>query len=528
MYYPKQAEWAAQADELRPQMFHQTVTPRRLVRTVADAAAYQGVRVEEAAPLADFINAAEPRWLAKDFAFTCDFGTHCVGRVELEIATTARMDAPLRLELKFAECPYELHRDFDSYHGELARGWLQEHLLVVDAPVPDKIVLPRRYAFRYLRVALRQGAPGYQVRFRRVACVTETSADWAALPPAPDAMAAIDRRVREAGLLTLANCMQSVFEDGPKRDRRLWLGDLRLQALANYRSFRNFSLVKRSLLYLAAAADDDGLMAASCYPRGAAVLPDCQIYDYALLFGDVVLDYLRASGDAAFAKEMLPAALRQCELALARFPQDAYDGKGSLWLFIDWQDGLNKNCAAHGLTCYAFARVIELAQALGEAERAAPYAAALAKMRAAGRARWFDAALGLFVDEGQVSFAAQLWCALGGVVDEETARGALRRVIALFRDPGAAAALPGGAIPGGRVVGPGGPFLYNQMAIALEKLGLAGDARELTRDYWGKMVERGFDTFWEVFVPEDPLRSPYRDCLINSCCHAWSTPVCGV
>ena len=27
--------------------------------------------------------------------------------------------------------------------------------------------------------------------------------------------------------------MQDVFEDGPKRDRRLWLGDLRLEALAN-------------------------------------------------------------------------------------------------------------------------------------------------------------------------------------------------------------------------------------------------------------------------------------------------------
>jgi hypothetical protein len=27
--------------------------------------------------------------------------------------------------------------------------------------------------------------------------------------------------------------MQEVFEDGPKRDRRLWLGDLRLQALVN-------------------------------------------------------------------------------------------------------------------------------------------------------------------------------------------------------------------------------------------------------------------------------------------------------
>jgi hypothetical protein len=36
-------------------------------------------------------------------------------------------------------------------------------------------------------------------------------------------------------------------EDGPKRDRRLWLGDLRLEALANYETYRNFDLVKRSL-----------------------------------------------------------------------------------------------------------------------------------------------------------------------------------------------------------------------------------------------------------------------------------------
>ncbi|WP_390580761.1 hypothetical protein [Paenibacillus illinoisensis] len=33
------------------------------------------------------------------------------------------------------------------------------------------------------------------------------------------------------------DCMQSVFEDCPKRDRRLWIGDLRLQALVNYETF---------------------------------------------------------------------------------------------------------------------------------------------------------------------------------------------------------------------------------------------------------------------------------------------------
>lgn len=44
-------------------------------------------------------------------------------------------------------------------------------------------------------------------------------------------------RLDRVSLRTLQNCMQTVFEDGPKRDRRLWLGDLRLQALANYETY---------------------------------------------------------------------------------------------------------------------------------------------------------------------------------------------------------------------------------------------------------------------------------------------------
>ena len=43
---------------------------------------------------------------------------------------------------------------------------------------------------------------------------------------------------------TLKNCMQRVFEDGPKRDRRLWIGDLRLLALTDYATFNNTALIK--------------------------------------------------------------------------------------------------------------------------------------------------------------------------------------------------------------------------------------------------------------------------------------------
>jgi hypothetical protein len=48
------------------------------------------------------------------------------------------------------------------------------------------------------------------------------------------------------------NCMQEVFEDGPKRDRRLWLGDLRLQALVNDVTFGHHDLVRRCLYLLPA------------------------------------------------------------------------------------------------------------------------------------------------------------------------------------------------------------------------------------------------------------------------------------
>ncbi|MFR6136264.1 MAG: hypothetical protein ACLUI0_06370 [Blautia massiliensis (ex Durand et al. 2017)] len=58
------------------------------------------------------------------------------------------------------------------------------------------------------------------------------------------------KKLDRVSLRTLQNCMQDVFEDGPKRDRRLWLGDLRLQALANYETFKNYDLVKRCLYLL--------------------------------------------------------------------------------------------------------------------------------------------------------------------------------------------------------------------------------------------------------------------------------------
>ena len=46
--------------------------------------------------------------------------------------------------------------------------------------------------------------------------------------------------------------------------------------------------------------------------------------------------------------------------------------------------------------------------------------------------------------------------------------------------------------------------------------------KEYIKLIWGGMIELGADTFYEVYVPDDPEFSPYGDRKINSLCHAWS------
>ena len=40
--------------------------------------------------------------------------------------------------------------------------------------------------------------------------------------------------------------------------------------------------------------------------------------------------------------------------------------------------------------------------------------------------------------------------------------------------------------------------------------------------YWGGMLNKGADTFWEFYDPEDTNASPYGGKIIHSYCHAWS------
>lgn len=73
---------------------------------------------------------------------------------------------------------------------------------------------------------------------------------------------------------------------------------------------------------------------------------------------------------------------------------------------------------------------------------------------------------------------------------------------------------------------PGCPYAYHYVMEALLKCGMRQEARSLLTSYWGGMVNKGADTFWEVYDPNNDELSPYGFFPINSYCHAWScTPV---
>ena len=138
-----------------------------------------------------------------------------------------------------------------DYDGWISRGWIQEEFIHVDV-LPAELKLPRRYAFRYMEIEAIDTSLKWQLVVEDVSCTSVSAVRIEDVEPVKSDDEMI-RRLDRVSLRTLQNCMQSVFEDGPKRDRRLWLGDLRLQALANYETFHNMDLVKTMSVSLCSA-----------------------------------------------------------------------------------------------------------------------------------------------------------------------------------------------------------------------------------------------------------------------------------
>ncbi|RZM23883.1 MAG: glycoside hydrolase [Pedobacter sp.] len=511
VYRSLRQTWLKEAEALKPVLSETVKRPLNLVQLVKDQHAFQGWKAENAASVNDFYNTS----IKKQNTVILDFGEHMTGYFSFSLASlSGTPDAPVRFKLTFAEVPAEIATPYDPYKGELSRAWLQDETITV-MDIPTTVRISRRMACRYVKIELVGSSQYFDFKISDVKFTAVNSAKT--IPPAlARSTSSMIKNIDSIGLKTLKECMQTVYEDGPKRDRRLWIGDLYLESLANAYSFKNHDLTKRCLLLLAGLSDPDGKLVGTILESPT---PHPQVgqhlLDYSLLYNVTLKEYLTQTNDLETANSLWPVAKKQIEIVKTLINKngmmDYKRASKEWWLFFDWKDGLDKEVSLQGITIFALKQTYDLAKLLNRETEVKDIPAIITSMIKAAKQNLYDPKLGLFVSgpQKQLSYASQIWMVLAGVTNATESKNALTKIA---RMPNA--------------LKPGGPYLYHYYVEALIKTGMQMEAKDLIVSYWGGMLSKGADTFWEVYDPADEMVSPYKFAPINSYCHAWScTPV---
>lgn len=503
VYENFRADWLKKSQQYLPELQVKTKVPVQVVRMVKDSASYQHVKAEKISLPDEYYETP----LKSGEVQVIDFGGHVTGRVQFVIESNIPAHAPVQLKIKFAEVPAEMNASFESYQGTLSKAWLQEEIITM----PDTVLLPNRYAFRYVKFEILASAADMDFFVRDIKCFATTSAKKD-LFSETTLKEATFQTISEVSIKTLEECMQTVFEDGPKRDQRIWVGDLKLQALANYYSFGNFDLVKRGLYLYAATAAENGLVYGTIFEKPQPHPQKHFPIDYSLLYNSVLTDYYEASKDIRTLEDLWIVAKYQVLNVLPYISDNGiFIPSSDWWYFIDWNERLDKQVALQGVAIYSLAKTWELAQILNKKDELPRLPETIEKMKKAARETFYETGKMLFVSgpSKQVSTASQVWMILSGTVSPAEGKKLFEN---LKKEK--------------QVVLPVSPYLYHYVAEAMISCGMYQEAGELIKDYWGGMVKKGADTFWEVYDPENDFLSPYGSFMMNSYCHAWScTPV---
>ncbi len=487
-----------------PNLLKTKIEPVAITEVVEDPHGLNGYSAinsdKEIKQLADYT-------LKRDEAIILDLGDHYVGHFSLSIDSVGSpMDAPLYLQLKFAEVPAELATDSSAYDGWLSRSWIQEEFIHLDV-LPARLELPRRYSCRYIELKVLDTSPKWQASFSDPLFIAESCVSLDQLPKpviADEELASI----YQVSVKTLFDCMQEVFEDGPKRDRRLWIGDLRLQALANYATFGDLALTKRCLYLFGGMTTSEGKIPANVFTAPQLTPDDTFLFDYSLFFAVILADFYQQTKDSVVLQDLYPVAKKQMELALTCVDEEGRLNLLEEWpVFIDWSNEFEKSTAGQAVLIYAMKRFNQLAEQVKDPQLS-HYQETTEKLIAFAKQQLFDEEQKQFIIEttGEINVASQVWMVLAEVFDQPMNREILETMIAHH-------------FP---ITGIATPYMYHHVVEALFVAGLQEEAIQLMKNYWGKMIQLGADTFWEAFKPEEPDFSPYGSPIISSYCHAWS------
>lgn len=480
------------SDTYKRPLKHKRIEPQALAEVCADKSAFQGWKIKK---LSDI---SFPLTLEKE-EIIIDFGGHFTGYLNIELAGRPEHipDSPTNIAFSFAEMPIELAETAEDSENSLSVSWLQNDFKTI-AFMSYKGSLERRYSFRYLKLK-RTDSVRFAVDITALYIDAVSAVDIDDVLPlntTDSTLAAIDKIC----VNTLKECEQDVFEDGPKRDRRLWIGDLRLQALVDYVTFRNTDLIKRCIYLFAEHLNEKGLVPPCVFPDTPPYADQWFYLDYSLCFVLCLADYLENTGDKTLPEELYGIALHQIEYTDSVF--DRTTGIIDEGFFID-HGNYDRSTASLGYFAYVLRSMIGLSEKLGKP--ADKFKNILADVNSALLSKR-DGKTGLFTAKnGEISWQSQVWAALSGALSCEETKGLLKKTAEY--NPG---------------IHMSSPFMTHYYLEALYSCGMAETANEYIKSYWGAIINAGFDCCPECFDVTNDRVTPYSNPVLNSACHAWS------
>ncbi|GAX03934.1 alpha-L-rhamnosidase [Secundilactobacillus pentosiphilus] len=436
-----------------------------------------------------------------------DLGSLYVGRFSVDCsATGSPMDAPLLLNVRFAETRQELDVDASQVKSWLPLSWIQDETLHVDL-LPQQLAFPRRYSCRYICLEPVGQSLKWQPQFTQPQFTAESAVLNEQVAPLIQAPSWI-QQVDQACVATLRNTMQYVFEDGTKRDQRLWVSDFRIQARVNYVTFHNQTVPKRCLYLLGSFLDEDGRLPADVLTRlPQPVADDLFWFDYDLVFIMALAEYVSATADHDTAEALYPVAKRVMQFIESQLQADLTVGPRQD-IFVDWSTDFDKEAAVQAQVIMAVTSLIVLAKTVNDPD-ITHYQQLLTRLETSTRQVYYDAQQHLFTSgpKQEINPLSQVYMLLTDLLTEPEAQQVIDQLLSRFD---LARTLTT-------------PSTQGLLAEALFKHGRRKEALSGIKHYWTGMLKRGADTFWEVYDENDPTYSPYGSILLNGHCFGWSS-----
>lgn len=350
-------------------------------------------------------------------------------------------------------------------------------------------------AFRYLQLSFRDLAAPVEVDFVGLNFSTYPVEYRGSFECSDERL----NQIWKTGAYTTQLNMEDAFTDCPWRERGQWWGDARVEALVSYYTFGDARLMRRGLISIGQSQERDGITA-GIYPTA---FEGRRLPSFTLIWILSLDEYYLHTGDLDLVRELYPKVRR----ALAWFQpyEDAHHLLKDVphWVFIDWAD-LDQRGEVAALNAFyvaALRAAADLADHAGQKEHAAAYRERAGRVGEAFQQRFWSDTEGAFVDcyaEGgpsqRVSQQTNALAVLYDLAPPQKRQQVLDRILD----------------PQKPTIQVGSPYFSFYLTSALYHAGRHQQALDYIRERWGRMLDQGATTWWEMWTPSASL------------CHGWS------